>query len=60
MPSTTCSDFGERTEGLVVAEAFADRVRGRTILVTGVNTQGIGFSTAEAFVSIPRSTHNLV
>ncbi|KEY72402.1 hypothetical protein S7711_01070 [Stachybotrys chartarum IBT 7711] len=51
MPGTTCSDFGEHTEGLVVAEAFADRVRGRTILVTGANTQGIGFSTAEAFAS---------
>ena len=43
-------EFGHDTEAIDVAKAFADGVRGKTILITGVNSKGIGFSTAEAFV----------
>ncbi|KAF4448618.1 hypothetical protein F53441_7994 [Fusarium austroafricanum] len=48
MASTTRSDFGANTEGVEVAKAFADGVRGKTILITGVNRDGLGFSAAHA------------
>lgn len=50
-PSTTHPSFGADTTGLEVAQTFADRIQGRTILVTGVNLKGIGYTTAEAFAS---------
>lgn len=53
MTTTTHPEFNEKTEGLDVAKAFAGQVHGKTILVTGVNLKGIGFATAEAFVSTP-------
>ncbi|KAG8668433.1 hypothetical protein FPOAC2_07716 [Fusarium poae] len=49
MPSTTHSEFGAQTEAVDVAKAFAGSIRGKTILITGVNRAGIGFSTAHAF-----------
>ncbi|AEO68559.1 717e08bc-3d8f-40cf-91fd-5198c6e3a931 [Thermothielavioides terrestris] len=39
-------EFGERTQGSEVARVFADQIRGRTILVTGVSPKGIGRTTA--------------
>lgn len=51
MTITTHSEFNEETEAIDVAKAFNAQIRGRTILITGVNQAGIGFSTAEAFVS---------
>lgn len=51
MTTTTYPQFDGNTEALEVAKAFADSVRGKNILVTGVNRGGIGFTTAEAFVS---------
>lgn len=51
MTATTYPEFHQDTEGLEVAEKFAREIRGRTILVTGVNAKGIGFSTSQAFVS---------
>jgi hypothetical protein len=51
MTATTHPEFNEATEGLEVAKAFAEAIRGKSILVTGVNRGGIGFTTAEAFVS---------
>ncbi|KAF5664847.1 short chain dehydrogenase reductase [Fusarium denticulatum] len=53
MTSTTHTDFGANTEAIEVAQAFADGIRGKTILITGVNRGGIGFATAHAFVSPP-------
>lgn len=53
MTATTHPEFNEKTESLEVAEKFAQQIRGKTILVTGVNRGGIGFSTAKAFVSTP-------
>jgi hypothetical protein len=52
MTATTYSNFNEKTESLKVAEKFADQIHGKTILVTGVNRGGIGFSTAKSFVII--------
>lgn len=52
MTDTTHKDFNNATEGIEVAKAFAERIRGKTVLVTGVNPKGIGFTTAEAFVSV--------
>ena len=49
--AATHQEFNEKTEGIEVAKAFSERVRGKTILITGVNLKGIGFTTAEAFVS---------
>ncbi|KAJ5259616.1 hypothetical protein N7478_012597 [Penicillium angulare] len=51
MASTTYADFNETTEGIDVAKSFSDRISGKTILVTGVNLGGVGFSTAQAFAS---------
>ncbi|KAK4222383.1 hypothetical protein QBC38DRAFT_490002 [Podospora fimiseda] len=48
---TSHSDFGERTPGSQVAEVFADQIRGKTILITGVSPKGIGASTAINFAS---------
>lgn len=51
MTSTTHADFDKGTEATAVAAAFANTIKERTILVTGVNKQGIGYTTAEAFAS---------
>ncbi|KAH8598930.1 hypothetical protein B0O99DRAFT_650173 [Bisporella sp. PMI_857] len=51
MTSTTHPEFKENTEAVDVAKAFADRIRGKTIIVTGVNRGGIGYTTAEAFAT---------
>lgn len=53
-PSTTYPTFGHDTEAIEVARAFADVVRGKTIIVTGGNRNGIAFSTAQALVSTTR------
>jgi hypothetical protein len=49
--ATTHPEFNDKTESIEVAKAFAAVIRGKTILVTGVNLGGIGFTTSEAFVS---------
>lgn len=49
-PCTTYPEFNEETEALEVAEAFAYGIHGKTVVVTGVNRGGIGFSTSQAFV----------
>ena len=51
MTATTHPEFNDQTEGLEVAKVFADGIRGKTVLVTGVNRGGIGFATSEALVS---------
>ena len=51
MASTSRSDFNDQTEALDVAKVFAKGIRGKTVIVTGANRDGIGFTTAEAFVS---------
>lgn len=53
MAATSHSEFNDQAEGLKVAQAFASSIHGKTIIITGVNRAGIGFTTAEAFVSIP-------
>lgn len=51
MASTTHSNFGASTEAVDVAASFASQIQSKTILVTGVNRDGIGFATAQALVS---------
>ncbi|KAI8963524.1 putative short-chain dehydrogenase [Daldinia sp. FL1419] len=51
MTTTTHPEFNDHTEALEVAKAFPERIRGKTILVTGVNVAGIGFTTVQAFAS---------
>jgi hypothetical protein len=51
MSGTTHPEFNGDTEGLEVAQAFGNAIRGKSILVTGVNRGGIGFTTAQAFVN---------
>ena len=51
MASTSRSDFNDQTEALDVAKTFVEGIRGKTVIVTGANRDGIGFTTAEAFVS---------
>ena len=55
MATTTHPEFNENTEALEVAEAFDGGIRGKTVLVTGVNRGGIGWSTSHAFVSRPEA-----
>ncbi|SPN98640.1 related to double substrate-specificity short chain dehydrogenase/reductase 2 [Cephalotrichum gorgonifer] len=43
--------FNEATEALEVAKAFPDQIRGKTVMITGVNVGGLGFTTAQAFAS---------
>ena len=51
MTSTTNPDFVHATEALDVAAVFPASIKDRTILITGVNKLGIGFTTAQAFAS---------
>jgi len=51
MTSTTHADFDKSTDAIQVAAAFPQAIKDRTILITGVNKQGIGYATAEAFAS---------
>ncbi|KAI0975727.1 putative short-chain dehydrogenase [Xylaria arbuscula] len=51
MPATTHPEFNSNTESLDVAKAFSDGIRGKTVLVTGGNPDGIGFTTCQAFAS---------
>lgn len=51
MTATTHPEFNDKTEGLQVAQAFADNIHGKTIVITGVNRNGIGYAVAESFVS---------
>jgi hypothetical protein len=49
--TTSHPEFNRDTEGLDVAKAFPEGIRNKTILITGVNRGGVGFSTSQAFVS---------
>lgn len=60
MPSTTYSEFGHDTEARDVAKAFADRIRGKTVIVTGGNRNGIAFTTAEAFVRTTSNSYSTI
>lgn len=51
MTSTTHPEYNSFTDGLTVAAAFGSSIKGRTILITGVNKLGIGYTTAGAFAS---------
>ncbi|KAH6843202.1 hypothetical protein B0I37DRAFT_408096 [Chaetomium sp. MPI-CAGE-AT-0009] len=51
MTETSHSEFDANTEALEVAQAFPEAIRGKTIIVTGVNLLGIGHTTAQAFAS---------
>ncbi|KAJ5552673.1 hypothetical protein N7494_002051 [Penicillium frequentans] len=51
MTTTTYSAFSGKTEGREVAEAFSSSIHGKSIIITGVNLGGIGFSTAQALAS---------
>jgi hypothetical protein len=51
MPATTHPEFNAKTEALEVAKAFSEGIRGKTVLITGGNPDGIGFATSQAFVS---------
>lgn len=51
MTSTTHAEFHGKTEAITVAAAFPSLIKGRNILVTGMNKLGIGFTTAEALAS---------
>lgn len=43
--------FGEKTTGQAVVQAYAKQVHGKTVLITGANPGGIGYSTAVALAS---------
>ncbi|GAB1318319.1 Short-chain dehydrogenase/reductase-like protein [Madurella fahalii] len=49
--TTSHAEFGEKTPGSEVARVFADQIRGRKILITGVSPKGIGASTAHNIAS---------
>ncbi|KAE8389379.1 NAD(P)-binding protein [Aspergillus alliaceus] len=57
MATTTYPKFNENTEALDVAGAFASEIRGKTIMVTGVNRGGTGFSTTQAFPHQNQGVH---
>lgn len=49
--TTTHSEFNKSTEALGVAAAFTSYIKGWTILITGANKLGLGYTTAEALAS---------
>jgi NAD(P)-dependent dehydrogenase (short-subunit alcohol dehydrogenase family) len=51
MTATTHAEFDGETGALDVAKAFPEAIRGKHIIVTGVNLKGIGFTTAQALAS---------
>lgn len=53
---TSNSEWGFNTTAQTVAAAFPDAIKGRTILITGVNRAGLGYATAAAFASQSPST----
>ncbi|KAK3208467.1 hypothetical protein GRF29_77g886711 [Pseudopithomyces chartarum] len=48
---TTNPQWGPTTVAATVAAAFSGSIEGRTILITGVNRIGLGYTTAVAFAS---------
>ncbi|KAF2748600.1 NAD(P)-binding protein [Sporormia fimetaria CBS 119925] len=50
MPPTR-PEWNQETGGLEVAKAFNERVKGKTVLITGVSPESIGSSTAIAIAS---------
>ncbi|KAI0410452.1 NAD(P)-binding protein [Xylaria grammica] len=48
---TSNSHWGQKTSSLSVAAEFADRIKGRNIIITGVAPEGVGEGTAIAFAS---------
>ncbi|RWA14175.1 hypothetical protein EKO27_g920 [Xylaria grammica] len=58
MTATTHPEFNDKTEAIEVAKTFSEGIRGKTILVTGGNPDGIGFTTCQAFAS--QSPSNLI
>ncbi|KAI0856799.1 hypothetical protein F4860DRAFT_491706 [Xylaria cubensis] len=48
---TSNPNWGQKTSALSVAAEYADRIKGRNIIVTGVAPQGVGEGTALAFAS---------
>ncbi|KAK7887294.1 hypothetical protein LTR67_009714 [Exophiala xenobiotica] len=51
MPTTSHAEYDEHTEAVTVAAAFPSAIKGRTIVITGANKLGIGFTTAQALAS---------
>ncbi|KAF1951239.1 NAD(P)-binding protein [Byssothecium circinans] len=54
----THPEWNQETGGLEVAKAFSDRIKSKTVLVTGVSPESIGSSTATAIAS--QSPHLLI
>lgn len=51
MTATSHPEFNANTEALDVAQAFSMAIRGKTAIVTGVNLEGIGHTTAQGLAS---------
>ena len=51
MTATSHPEYNDKTEALDVAQAFPEAIRGKSVIITGVNRGGIGFATATAFAS---------
>jgi hypothetical protein len=60
MSQITNATFGAATTAKEVAASYSDGIAGKTILITGVNKDGLGYATAEAFVSLTFSLDALV
>ncbi|KAK7926817.1 hypothetical protein PG985_003815 [Apiospora marii] len=48
---TSNPTWGEKTAGSEVAKTFADKIKGRNVVITGVAPKGIGQSTASAIAA---------
>ncbi len=51
MTMTTHAEYDGHTEAVTVAAAFPSAIKDRTIVITGANKLGIGFTTAQALAS---------
>ncbi|KAF3065945.1 Retinol dehydrogenase 12 [Daldinia childiae] len=57
---TSNPEWGEKTSGLEVASTYAQYIKGRNVLITGVAPAGVGEGTAIAFASQKPATLILV
>ncbi|KAF1999299.1 short-chain dehydrogenase [Amniculicola lignicola CBS 123094] len=48
---TTFAEFNKQTSAKEVASSFGEFIRGRNVVITGVNPDGIGYGIAEAVAS---------